>query len=91
MSETVGIREMKRSLSHYLRKVKMGKSITITDRGVPVARLTPVNNNIPQGVLKMVDEGLAAWQGNTPGKLKPVYKSSAVGKSLSEMISEDRR
>ena len=91
MPKKAGIREAKRSLRRYIRKVKMGKTITITERGVPVARLSTVQERVPEGVLKMVDEGLAFWQGNRPGQIKPVRKRTAKGKDLSEMVSEDRR
>ena len=38
---TVGVRELKNNLSHYLREVKRGKPITITERGQSVAILMP--------------------------------------------------
>lgn len=91
MGENVGIREVKKSLSRYIRKVKMGETITITDRGVPVAKLSPVKDSLPKGILKMVDEGLAFWQGNKPGQFKPVRKNTLKSKNLSEIVSEDRR
>ncbi|MDO9536600.1 MAG: type II toxin-antitoxin system prevent-host-death family antitoxin [Bacillota bacterium] len=91
MVENAGIKEVKRSLSRYIRKVKMGETITITERGVPVARLSPVHVRVPEGALKMVDEGLAFWQGSRPGQIKPIRKKGAKGKDLSEMVSEERR
>lgn len=91
MVEKAGIREVKKSLSHYIRKVKRGETITITERGVPVARLSPVHVRVPEGALKMVDEGLAFWQGNRPGQSKPLPKKNVKGKDLSELVSEERR
>lgn len=41
----VGIAEFKAHLSKYLRDAKAGEEIRITDRGVPVARLSPHTNN----------------------------------------------
>ena len=38
----VSIREMKNCLSKYLKLVQTGKDVVITDRGKPVARLTPI-------------------------------------------------
>lgn len=40
--ELVGIREMRQSLSRYARRAKHGESFVLTDRGQPVAQLTPV-------------------------------------------------
>lgn len=89
--EKAGIREVKKSLSHYIRKVKMGETITITERGVPVARLSPVHVKVPEGALKMLDEGLAFWQGSKQGQSKPIRKKNDKGRDLAEMVSEDRR
>ncbi len=91
MEKAVGIREMKKSLSRYIREVKKGKTITITDRGVPVARLSPVQNTIPQEALGMAEEGLASWQGGKPGLIQPVRTTGVPGKTIADMVSEDRR
>jgi prevent-host-death family protein len=40
--KTVGIRELKNSLSTYVRKAHDGQTIVVTDRGEPVAQLTPL-------------------------------------------------
>ncbi|MCF8557525.1 MAG: type II toxin-antitoxin system prevent-host-death family antitoxin, partial [Candidatus Nanopelagicales bacterium] len=37
----VGIRELKARLSHYVRVAREGERILITDRGRPVAVLSP--------------------------------------------------
>ena len=39
---TVGTREFKTRLGAYLRQVREGRSLTITDRGRPVAEVVPV-------------------------------------------------
>lgn len=89
--EKAGIREIKKSLSLYIRKVKKGETITITERGVPVANLTPVCLNVPEEALRMVDEGLAFWKGSKPVRVNPVRKNAPESRNLSEMVSEDRR
>ena len=38
---SAGIREVRQNLSALLREVRMGREIVITDRGEPVARLSP--------------------------------------------------
>ena len=40
MRKNVGVRELRNSLSRYLRMVRRGASVVILDRGVPVAVLT---------------------------------------------------
>ena len=38
----IGIRELRQKASEYLRRVEAGETIEVTDRGRPVALLTPV-------------------------------------------------
>jgi prevent-host-death family protein len=40
--KTAAVSELKARLSKYLDRVKAGEEILITDRGNPVARLTPI-------------------------------------------------
>jgi prevent-host-death family protein len=42
MKVTISIAELKARLSEHVRHVKGGKEVVITDRGVPVARLVPL-------------------------------------------------
>ena len=39
----VGVRELKTRLGRYLREVRRGRVIVVTDRGEPVAELRPVS------------------------------------------------
>jgi prevent-host-death family protein len=39
--ETIGVRELRQNASKYLRRVAAGESFTVTDRGAPVALLSP--------------------------------------------------
>lgn len=41
-SPRANVAQLKSRLSEYLRQVKAGAEIVITERGVPVARLTPL-------------------------------------------------
>jgi prevent-host-death family protein len=40
--KTAAVAELKAHLSRYLRRVKAGEEILITDRNIPVARIVPV-------------------------------------------------
>ena len=86
----VGIREMKTHLSKYLRKVKNGESIEITERGKTVARLEPNSKPYPElkGAWDMVREGAADWNGRKPKGAPKLLKIK--GKPLSQTILEDR-
>ncbi|MCF6291735.1 MAG: type II toxin-antitoxin system prevent-host-death family antitoxin [Desulfobacterales bacterium] len=39
---TVGIREAKINLSKYLKMVRQGHEVTLTDRGQPVGKIVPI-------------------------------------------------
>ena len=41
MVKTIGVRELRRDLSAYLRRVEQGESFSVTSRGRPVAVLAP--------------------------------------------------
>jgi prevent-host-death family protein len=43
----VGIRELRQHASELLRRVQAGETVEITDRGRPVALLTPVPSGTP--------------------------------------------
>jgi prevent-host-death family protein len=43
--KTTPVTELKNRLSHYLRLVARGESVTIVDRGRPVARLTRIEGD----------------------------------------------
>ena len=87
---TVGIRELKARLSKYLREVKAGHSITITDRGRPVGRLIPPDQPLQQRVETMLRAGLAEWNGKPLPTMKPTARLKE-GKSIADLIIEDRR
>lgn len=59
---TVGIKELKASLSHYVGIAAAGESITVTDRGVPVALLSPIPPAV-RTIEAMRHAGLVRWSG----------------------------
>ncbi len=88
---TVGIKELKARLSDYLRQVKSGTAVTITERGRPVGRIVPTRPPVDvQARLKELERtGLVAWSGH---KLKSSIGAPRVrGKStISDLIIENR-
>jgi prevent-host-death family protein len=47
MSRSVGVAELRRNLSVYLRRVRRGERIVVTDRNRPVAELGPAPTTGP--------------------------------------------
>ena len=61
--KTVGIRELKNRLSEYVREVRAGQTILLTDRGEVVAELCPpgqgkIDRSLPAGLVEMARKGL---------------------------------
>jgi prevent-host-death family protein len=54
----VGVRELRERLSHYLTEVAGGASIIVTDRGRPVARLSPTGDAL-EHYDRLVEDGVA--------------------------------
>jgi len=84
----VGVRELKNSLSSYLRRIRAGETVLVTDRGAPVARIIPVG--ISDHIVSLIANGRISWSGE---KFAPPTKMLQLksGPPLSDYISEDRR
>ena len=86
--ENVGVRDLKASLSRYLRRVKGGETIIVTERGVPIARIVPAA--IPERLKTLMADGRLTWSGERLAPPKRVVRPKP-GPPISEYISEDRR
>ncbi len=86
----IGIRELKARLSSYLRRVKAGETIVITERGTPIGRIVPTSAALDARAREMVEAGLAEWSGRRP-TLEPPAAHSRGPRQVSELVIEDRR
>lgn len=43
--KSIGIRELRQHASEYIRLVEAGETVQVTDRGRPVAMITPVKKD----------------------------------------------
>ncbi len=90
---TVGIRELKASLSSYLRRVREGKeTVLITEHGKPVAEIRPLEDDVNERMRAMVTLGQANWSGQP---LPPNGKDLALPqirgpKTVADLLLEDR-
>jgi prevent-host-death family protein len=85
---SIGVRELRQNASEYLRLVKSGETIKVTDRGEPVALLVPIPESNYE---RMVREGLIIPPKN-PGSLKDVkpLEPKPGERTLSEILREMR-
>ena len=74
---TVGIRDLKTRLSEYLRMVRNGQTIVITDHGRLVGRILPVEEDLDENIQELIQAGAVAWNGKKLGPLhKPLVNQS---------------
>ena len=85
--------KVKANLSSYLKRVKAGQEVLITERGLPVAKLVPLEGQQQQKTLRaqLIRDGLLI-----PGRgkirdsfLEPPPKPTG-GKTLLEYLLEER-
>ena len=84
----IGIRELKAKLSECVRRAASGERLIVTDRGRPVAQLTPLDD------LARIEQGVAEGWITPPkrhvglGPAQPIPSSS--GLTIMEVLDEDR-
>lgn len=54
-AKAVGVRELRQNLSRYLERVKAGETLTVTERGREVARLSPSRPDIDPLYLELAE------------------------------------
>ena len=88
----IGIRELRQRASEYLRRVEAGETIEVTDRGRPVALLTPVPEAPPIERLRAagdVEGGDAVW-GDLPAAL-PLEDGQERPSAILERLRSNER
>jgi prevent-host-death family protein len=87
---SVGVKQLRDHLTHYLRRARKGEQVLITDRGKPVAEL--VSLPAPAAAERawtLVRQGRARWGGGKPrGAVRPPVPR---GGSVADAVLEDRR
>lgn len=88
----IGIRELRQRASEYLRRVEAGETIEVTDRGRPVALLTPIPKAPPVERLRAsgdIHGGAATWD-DIPAPLSLEEGQEAPSVILERLRSDER-
>jgi antitoxin (DNA-binding transcriptional repressor) of toxin-antitoxin stability system len=95
--QTVGVRELKNKLSEYLRRVRLGERVLVTDRGEVVAEFLPpgqgqVDPALPPGLLALSKRGLVTLGATAAANLYPALqrKSRPGRRSVAQLLDEER-
>jgi prevent-host-death family protein len=87
---TVGSRELKTRLGGYLRRVREGATLVITDRGQPVAELKPLRSTGAERAALERLQALGSVTRQEDRPLAPFRPIRARGASVSAARLEDR-
>lgn len=93
---TVGVRELKNRLSEYLRRVRSGEVVLVTDRGEVVAELAApgraaTDSSVPPGLLALAKRNLVTIGAPGGGNLYPALPRSRRRKrTAAELLREER-
>ena len=94
--KTVGVRELKNRLSEYLRHVRAGEGVLITDRGEVVAELAlpgeaTADSSMPPGLIALARQGLVTLGGQSDSELYPALPRILRGKKrMAELLDDER-
>jgi prevent-host-death family protein len=87
--ERIGIRQLRQNASEYVKRAESGETIEVTDRGRPVARLTP----LPMGdsiLDRLIAEGKATPPTLDRRTLPPPLPRLPGERPLSQVLDELR-
>src|SRR5260370_33050082 len=93
--KTVGLRELKNRLSEYVREVRSGAAVLVTDRGEVVAELIPpgqVNDErgVPSGLLALARKGQLTLSAANEAEVYPKLPRLLKRRRAAELLDEER-
>jgi prevent-host-death family protein len=93
MTKTAAVADLKAHLSSYLRRVKAGEEILVTERNVPVARLAPVGptETLEDGMRDLQRQGLIRLgTGKLPTDFWKLPRGRDLKATVRRAVSEER-
>jgi len=86
---------LKNRLSEYLRRVRQGETVLVTDRGKVVAQVGPpgdlsVPGNVPPGLADLAKRGLASVGGSNDATRYPIMPRRLKGITARELLDQER-
>jgi len=94
--KTVGVRELKNRLSEYIRHVRTGETVLVTDRGEVVAELTPPGHgtaagDVPAALVALAKHGLATLGAPGDASLYPTLPRKRRRKVTAAQLLDHER
>ena len=93
--KTVGVRELKNRLSEYLRHVRTGEAVLVTDRGEVVAELAApgratADSGVPPGLLALARRDLLSVGAAASEAVYPAFTRTKRRHRSNELLDEER-
>lgn len=93
--KVVGIRELKNRLSEYLRIVRNGEVVLVTDHGEAVAELRPpgevqTDSTCPPELIRLSRRGRVVLGAPNDAAVYPKLKRVAEGGTAARLLAEER-
>jgi prevent-host-death family protein len=93
--KAVGLRELKNRLSEYVRQVRRGEGVLVTDRGEVVAELAPPGQTageslVPSGLAVLARQGLVTLGAPNSGDAYPSLPRLLPAGRVSRLLDDER-
>jgi prevent-host-death family protein len=93
--KSVGLRELKNRLSEYVRKVRSGEGVLVTDRGEIVAELIPPGQGsdergVPSGLVALARRGQLTLGASNNADVYPKLPRLLKRRQATELLNEER-
>ena len=94
--KSVGIRELKNRLSEFLRQVRAGENVLVTDRGEVIAEFSPPGQRqsdeiVPAALSALARRGLATLGSPSDASLYPPLPRRRRGQyTAAKLLAEER-
>ena len=93
--KAVGLRELKNRLSEYVREVRSGQGVLVTNRGEVVAELNPPGQSgaelgIPSGLAALARDGLVTVGAANDAELYPALPNLLPQGRSAQLLDTER-
>ena len=91
MQTQVGIREARINLSNYLKLVKNGNEVILTEHGRPVGKIVPIEKemlSLAERIKRLEDSGILEREKKSYKIPPPIPVEDSIAK---QMLQEDRK
>ena len=93
--KSVGLRDLKNRLAEYVREVRSGESVLVTDRGEVVAELVPAGqagarSGVPPGLVALARSGRVTLGAENDASAYPKLSRLLKRRRAAELLDEER-